>query len=136
MSAAAEFPSPVAEGDDANPLPVLLVEKRNRTGGDRLFKGQFLNTPHKVGADFLVQKGGYAVDLLGRQRARKTKVEGRVVRLNRGAGLDRFLTQDVPQRAVQEVRGRMMHSDRLASGRVHRRAHTGSGLQPCGSDPD
>src|SRR5205814_6914516 len=136
VSAAAEFPRPVAEGDDANPLAVLLVEERHRPGRDRLLERKLLDAADQVGADLLVQQGGDAVDLLGRQRARKTKVEGGVVGLHRGAGLDRLLAEDVPQCPVQQVCRRMMPRDGLASRLIHRGVHTVAGLQLVGPDLD
>ena len=55
VGATAEFPSPVAEGNDANLLAVLLVEERHRPGGDRLLERKLLDTADQVGADLLVQ---------------------------------------------------------------------------------
>src|SRR5207244_10970383 len=78
VGATAEFPSPVAEGNDANLLAVLLVEERHRPGGDRLLEWKLLDTADQVLAHLLVHWGGHMTDFLRRQRARKTTVPGAV----------------------------------------------------------
>src|SRR5438552_6684583 len=63
MCPAAEFTSPVPEGDDPNEIAVLLVEESDRAGLDCLIEWQFLDPAHQVRADPLVEQPGDAIDL-------------------------------------------------------------------------
>jgi hypothetical protein len=55
VRATAEFPSPVAERDDANLVAIFLVEERHRACGDRLVQRKHLDASDEVGPDLLVQ---------------------------------------------------------------------------------
>src|SRR2546421_8380741 len=136
MWPAAEFTGPIPEGDDPDKIAVLLIEERDRAGFDCLVERQLLDSAHQVGADLGVEQPGNAIDLVSRQRAWESEIEGRVVRLDRRASLACLLAEDIAKGPVQQVRGRVMPRHGLAPRGIHRRVDPIAGLQPVGGNLD
>ena len=136
MRAAAQFAGPIIEGNDPNQVAVLLVEECDGASCDRLLERKLLHPALQVRADFVIEQAKDAIDLVGSQRTRKTKIKGCRVLVNRRPGLRRLVAQHVAKGAMQQVRGRVMTGDRLTALSIHRGAHPIAGLEPIGRRGD
>ena len=114
VGAAAQLHAEPGHGHHADGVAVLLAEERHRAGRDGLVPRTHLGHDGSVPVDLRVHDALDLAQLRRRDRPEVHEVEAQPIRRDQRAGLLHVRAEHLPQRRVQEVRGRVVPACRVA----------------------
>jgi len=123
VGAPAQLGTDAFHADHADAIAVLFAKERHDALAESLLVGGLAHGDGCVRPDARVHDLLHAAQLLRRQRAEVREVKAQPVRGHERAGLGRVRPEHLPQRPMQEVRGRMVPGDIQPALHINRGPH-------------